>query len=267
MNSRNSTSNLKYLSKITALWVVVLAVIWWLCWKTLSIEKVPWWITISDYVGIISGMLTGTFVIVTGLFMFFGHDELLRLLRRFSINIGKTEFINTGDAFKSDDVKAIVIPVSRYQQPAWIINHLTPEKVALICTDASSETGVDLIKEFGESLFINSLGALQNRETWSLLQNPEDPSESRKMTRRFVREFLKSGYLPSEIYVDTTGGMVPMSIGCFQGAEEEGLSSIYINGTVPDKNSMIIKDPAILNHGRPVYINDRSRTTAATQVQ
>lgn len=262
MENQNTNNRFKYLVIITVLWLLLLPLFWLLFWKFLPVDRTPWWITISDYVGIIAGMITATFAIATAVVMFCRHDELLRFLKRLNRAIGKTEFINTGDDFRSDKVKAVVIPVSRYEQPAWIINHLQPEKVALICTEHSRSSALKLINDYGEPLFINSFGAIQNNEPWSLLQAPEDPSESRKMTRRFIRDFREMGYLPSEIFVDTTGGTVPMSIGCFQGAEEEGISSIYIGGTVKIGGNMIVEDPRKKSDGRAVFINDRSKTLA-----
>ncbi|MDW7998587.1 MAG: hypothetical protein RMI30_03945, partial [Thermodesulfovibrio sp.] len=57
----------------------------------------------------------------------------------------------------------------------------------------------------------------------------------------------------SNIFVDTTGGKVPMSIGAFQAAEEMSVSSIYIIG----KDHGKITDPMIKEHGEPIFISQR----------
>ncbi|GBD96747.1 hypothetical protein BMS3Abin06_01633 [bacterium BMS3Abin06] len=50
-----------------------------------------------------------------------------------------------------------------------------------------------------------------------------------------------------------------MSIGAFQAAEEEGVSSIYIVGTEKDSRSgFIIRDAKKAEHGRPIFLSDRT---------
>ena len=71
--------------------------------------------------------------------------------------------------------------------------------------------------------------------------------------------FLAQGISKDNIFVDTTGGKVPMSIGAFQAAEEEGVASIYVCGTVYDKKSgFIIKDPKNEAHGKPVFLSEKT---------
>lgn len=66
--------------------------------------------------------------------------------------------------------------------------------------------------------------------------------------------FKELGIPESEVFVDTTGGTVPMSIGAFQAAEERNLSSIYVIG----KDKGKIKDWKKRQDGIPVYISDHS---------
>jgi len=84
------------------------------------------------------------------------------------------------------------------------------------------------------------------------VNDPDNPVHARELTERFIKRFLSEDVTASEIFVDTTGGKVPMSIGAFQ-AEEEGVSLIYVIGTVKG----LIKDPRKREHGKPISLSDR----------
>lgn len=83
--------------------------------------------------------------------------------------------------------------------------------------------------------------------------DPDNPSKAKELTRKHIRRLKAEGIEASRIFVDTTGGKVPMSIGAFQAAEEEGVSS-YVVGAQKEGH---IKDPKIREHGRAIFMSDR----------
>ncbi|MEN2995345.1 MAG: hypothetical protein ABDH19_08395 [Thermodesulfovibrio sp.] len=164
----------------------------------------------------------------------------------------RKEFKGTGEHFDylKEKVKAIVIPVSRREQPEWIINHLNPEYVALLYTEQSKEVASQITKDFSENIhFVRTVSEIDKGV--DMIKNPDDPLESKSLTRKYIEQFIRNGVDESNIFVDTTGGKVPMSIGAFQAAEEMGVSSIYIVGRVNGK----IVNPQIREHGDPIFIS------------
>jgi len=219
----------------------------------LPVDNAPQRLIVSiDVWGIIVGALTSTFVIVSAGYAYWNSENILKSLKN---RMARPEFHNTGHPF-GEKVDAVIIPVSNRgtEQPQWIINHLKPRLVALVCSRESCTNGLSLLGRYGATVgFLNVRHDLEN-QSGHILANPRDPEEVKHLARVFIAELLMRGIARDRIFVDTTGGMVPMSIGLFQGAEEEGVSSIYINGRVDGR----IDDPDVEGQGDPIFISDRS---------
>lgn len=167
-------------------------------------------------------------------------------------NLLSKNFLGTGENFDdiSQKVRGIIIPVSRRQQPEWIIRHLKPEYVAFLYTERSKKDALELTLEFGNKVhFIHT--AKEIEAGIDMIKNPNDPLEVKQLTKKFISKLLKLDIDKRNIFVDTTGGKVPMSIGAFQAAEESGVSSLYIIGT----NQDIISDPTVKEQGKPIFLS------------
>lgn len=216
-------------------------------WQALP-ENTPRLLSVFDAFGIITGTITSVFTIVAVCYAYIKRESLLD---SFKNRMARPEFHNTGHPFE-EKVDAVIIPVSDRgtEQPDWIIRHLKPRFVALVCSQQSAANGESLIEEFsGLATFINDPVHLKT-QVGEILSNPRDPQEVKNLAKCFIAEILRRGISRHKIFVDTTGGLVPMSIGLFQGAEEEGVSTIYING--------LIKNPQDVNQGDPIFMSDRT---------
>lgn len=167
------------------------------------------------------------------------------------------EFEGTGEEFPvaEEKVHGVVIPVSRIEQPEWIIHHLKPRHIALLYTDfkQSRNAAFELVEKFSSTTLFNlTKDDIKNGK--DMITNAEDPLVTKELTRRAIRHMLALGLKHENIFIDTTGGKVPMSIGAFQAAEEEGVSSIYIVGK--DERGLIT-DPMIREQGKPIFISEK----------
>lgn len=170
--------------------------------------------------------------------------------------LGKREFRGTGEefTFPKDKVKAIIVPVSRTEQPEWIIRHLEPKYVAFLYTEQKKNHAIKLIKLFSEKIhFVNTLKEIEQGQ--NILSNPDNPNEAKEIVKKFIERFIAQGIKEENIFVDTTGGKVPMSIGAFQAAEEMGVSSIYIVGK---GNDGTIKEPSLREQGYPIFLSRKN---------
>jgi len=211
------------------------------------------WITSFDKAGIILGYLWTCLTMGIAVYAFIRRQRIAQWFK-------KTQFSGTGEELDiiAEKVDAIVIPVSIRNQPEWIIRHLKPKVVAFLYTDRSKDVASSLAEDFkGTIEFIPSVEDINKGQY--LIVNPDDPLETKEKTRVFIRMFKAKGIHANKIFVDTTGGKVPMSIGAFQAAEEEGVSSIYIVGGVDDPpKGLIIKNPKERSHGKPIFISNKT---------
>ena len=88
-----------------------------------------------------------------------------------------------------------------------------------------------------------------------MLSSADEVEEARERAKKYIRKYVIKGIKPYEIFTDTTGDKLPMSIGLFQAAEQTGVSSMYVMAT---RDSGLIEDPAIKEEGKPVFISDHS---------
>ncbi|HHW20438.1 MAG TPA: hypothetical protein GXX27_04805 [Thermodesulfovibrio thiophilus] len=212
------------------------------------------WFLSMHHVGIVSEYIKTAFEL-TALFVAISkwRDIWKWVLKKFR----KVEFHNTGDNFpvSEEKVHGIVIPVSRTQQPEWIIRHMQPKYVSLLYTSFgnSIDAAKELINKFSTQVKFNlTEDDISNHK--NIIDNAEDPLVTKKQTHQEIEHMLTLGFKPENIFVDTTGGKVPMSIGAFQAAEETGISTIYIVGT--GKNGLI-NNPEKRNEGKPIFISKK----------
>ncbi|HSL84469.1 MAG TPA: hypothetical protein VLF66_16980 [Thermoanaerobaculia bacterium] len=211
-----------------------------------------------DGAGIVLGYLLSGFAAAAALLSIPYWRDLSRWVKaqsRSFYGVGENAFPMRGK------IEAIVIPVSRYEQPAWIIRHLQPKEVALLYTETSKSVAVRLADEFGTRAVFRPMRE-EIARTEMRLDEPYDPLAARALTAAFLRRWKERGISPQGTFVDTTGGTAPMSIGAFLAAEEAGVSSIYVLGTAAKDEggeAIFIADPADPSHGEPRYLSDHTR--------
>jgi hypothetical protein len=211
------------------------------------------WIKSFDNASIVLGYIWTCLTIAIAVYAFFRRQRIAQWFK-------KSHFHGTGEELDiiAAKVDAIVIPVSIREQPEWIIRCMKPSIVAFLYTERSRNVALALTEDFKEAAkFILSDEEIKRGE--HLIKNPDDPLETKEKAKIFIRRFKAENYQANRIFVDTTGGKVPMSIGAFQAAEEEGVSSIYVVGGYEDAvKGMIIKDPTNCSHGKPIFISNRT---------
>lgn len=165
------------------------------------------------------------------------------------------EFENLGEDFDVpvDQIKAMIIPVSRYQQPEWILRWLKPQKVIFIYTNEKREHALKLTEEFKEQIefYLNSEDITSGKY---ILENHFDPEQSYLLVKKFIQKLIDKGIPKKNIFADATGGTTPMSVGCFQAAEEMGVSTLYVIG----KKNGHIKNPEKKEQGEPIFLSDKT---------
>lgn len=163
---------------------------------------------------------------------------------------------STGDDFPFLDgkVEAIIIPVSRREQPEWIIKYIKPKYVSFIYTNnlGSKNATKELIKEYKDKIQFNLTEEDIDEERF-IITDPDNPKYTKIKVKHFIEEYLNKGIEKHKIFVDTTGGKVPMSIGAFLAAEEKGVSSIYVVG----KGDKGLIDPSERSSANPIYLSEK----------
>ncbi len=213
-------------------------------------NTLPGGIVISmDKAGIVFGYLLSCISVSAAIYAYYNRSRIRRWFLR-------NDFENLGEEFTvpQRQIEAIVIPVSRKEQPEWILRWLKPKKVALLYTERSKSDALDLTRDFsGEIEFLISEQDIQSDRY--LLDDPFNPEKCYLLAKKFINLFLNDSIPSEQIFVDATGGTVPMSIGCFQAAEEMGVSSIYVIGT----DNGFIKKPGLKEQGNPIFLSDRTK--------
>jgi len=168
---------------------------------------------------------------------------------------GKRYFVNTGRplAVQADRIQAMVIPVSNAILAEWILFSLRPHSVAFVYTETTRHIALNLATDFSEVGIRFFPTAANIRESEFVLSTPDDPRKARELVRLFIDHFLAAGIPAGNIFVDTTGGKVPMSIGAFQAAEEANISSTYI---VASKGK--IENPRSPEEGSAIFMSDHT---------
>ncbi|MCX7991562.1 MAG: hypothetical protein N2999_05975 [Proteobacteria bacterium] len=164
---------------------------------------------------------------------------------------------STGDDFPFFDnrVEAIIIPVSRIQQPEWIINFIKPKYVSFVYTTSNESKNAvkELIRKFRDKVKFEFAEQDVDDEKF-IIKDPDDPKKTKLLVKHYIAEYIKRGIDKKNIFVDTTGGKVPMSIGAFQAAEEMGVSSIYLVGK---GERGLINDPSQRKEANPIFLSEK----------
>ena len=232
--------------------VAVVAVVWWFAGL---IPEGPWARHVNN-AGNLLGLILACFSVgaaATGLLF---KSRVRAWLRRF---LGQHAARTGALVEMADQVEAIVVPVSHLQQPSWIVHHLRPKYVALLFSEGSREVAFQLERDLGGlTSFEPSVAKLE--EGGHRLLDPNDLAECKSRTEWLIRRFRDELRIPSSrIFVDTTGGTKPMSLGAFQAAEEAHVSSIYVQGRVIPEHGRpvpIIEDPTRREDADPRFMSD-----------
>jgi hypothetical protein len=204
-----------------------------------------------DRAGIVLGYVLSCLTVGAAVTAAFSLDMIKRWLRQL---VAKRRFEGLGTPFDPlrEKVEAIVIPVSRTEQPEWIMRHLKPRYVGLVFTEKSRRDAEKLM-QIARTLDIEPIFGTDGLSRG--LSDPNDPARNRDVARTMIEGAVARGVAAGRIFVDTTGGRVPMTIGLFQAAEEAGVSSIYISGREKDGRIINTKDPL---EGCPIFISDHT---------
>jgi len=168
---------------------------------------------------------------------------------------GKRYFVNTGRplAIQADCIQAMVIPVSNAILAEWILFSLRPHSVAFVYTETTRHIALNLATDFSVVGIHFFPTAANIGESEFVLSTPDDPRKARELVRVFIDHFLAAGIPAGNIFVDTTGGKVPMSIGAFQAAEEANISSTYIVASIGK-----IENPRSPEEGSAIFMSDHT---------
>lgn len=237
--------------------VIILLCIWFLlvACGTLYVAKIAdsELLNLLDRAGIMLGFFLSCLSIVLGPYAWIKRKDI-------KLWAFRKKFENVGEEFDLtiDQVEAMVIPVSpRREQPEWILRSLKPRHVSFLYTDQSRSIAQELADEFSNES--SNIEFYPNSKDIELgkhkVDSPDRPEVIKSITKLFLERFLEKGIDRSRIFVDTTAGKVPMSIGAFQAAEELNISSIYIVGK--GKNGWIDK-PKNPESGDPKFMSDHT---------
>ncbi len=216
------------------------------------------WITALDEAGIVLGFLLACAAVVGVALGFWKTAAVRRFLDRW---LRPWQFAHAGEVVKDFErkVDAAVIPVGTHStQAEWIIRHLKPKCVSLLFTPGSREAAAKLAGKLEAAVEFDP----SQREiagTAMLVEDLLDLKEAREMARYYLERFLQRGFQRERIFVDTTGGTTPMSMGLFQAAEKMRVSSIYVVGRMSDgERKGMILDPEDPNQAEPRFMSDHT---------
>jgi hypothetical protein len=131
---------------------------------------------------------------------------------------------------------ALVLPVSRPEVPCWLIDTVRPVRIALLASEKSLDAAAKIeahARQSGVDVFTH------------VLLDADDAAAFRAQAAKCVRQLRRAG--ATRIAVDTTGGKVPMSLGCFMAAEETGATTLYVStdygpalkGSIPGSERLV----------------------------
>ena len=192
-----------------------------------------------DHAGIVLGYVLSCLAGMGILLTVLNPSAVRRVLSRF---LPRRTFEGAGKDFEVSEhrVEAVVVPVSDKTtvQPDYILCQLKPKQASLLYTERSQPNALSIVRnpEYKDVRFHPNESEIKQGNF--MIREPTRPSQSKAFARYFIERFLDEGIQPENIFVDTTGGTVPISIGAFQAAEEMGVSSIYVIGWITDP-----KDP------------------------
>lgn len=237
-------------AKIFRLSLVLAVGFGWLAWWLGGFLPPEPWIQRADNAGILLGFVLASIAAGFGIAGLVFKARIRAWWRR---TTGRHDARVGARLDIADKVQAIVLPVSHPETPSWIIQHLQPEHVALLFSEGSREKAFQIEREHqGRTVFEPSVAELEQRGL--RLADPHDLGDSKHLAQWFIRRFRDELRIPQErIFVDTTGGTKPMSLGAFQAAEESHVSSIYVLGRGEGAR---IHEPTDRDQGDPRFMSD-----------
>ena len=166
-----------------------------------------------DQIGILWANLAMMATLIGGPLAWLRRDRIRRWLRR-------NRFPEVGQAVaEGARWPAWVFTVSRAAVPRWLIEQQRPRAVALVATDQSWQTALELA----------ALTRAQGAEVLGpqRLDDPDDPADVRDEVARLIGKLRRQGH--ERIAVDVTGGKTTMSLGAFMAAEEAACDTLYVS--------------------------------------
>lgn len=218
------------------------------------------WITALDQAGIILGYLFACAAAATLVVGFWRKPVLRRMLDRW---LRRSQFAHAGRVVEDFErrVDAVVIPLGRHAiQAEWIVRNLKPRCVSLLFTAQGREAAEQLAHKLEREVeFIPSSSEIEGGRAL-VIESLLDPQDTRKLTRYYIEGLIERGFDRQRIFVDTTGGTAPMSLGVFQAAEQMRVSSIYIMGRMSDAEGKLgrILDPEDPAQAEPRFMSDHT---------
>lgn len=240
-----------YIAVLLSLGLAVgFALLFWWLGGALPAET---WILGTDNAGILLGYVLACLAAGGGLTGLIYRAQIRSWWWR---NPGRRDSRSGAPLDMAEKVEAIVLPVSRTEQPSWIIEHLQPKYVALLYSEGSREEAFQIEKRYRDrTTFEPTVAEMESRGL--RLTDAHDLRETKLHAEWLIRHFQDRLRVPRHrIFVDTTGGTKPMSLGAFQAAEEAQVSSIYVQGQVAGPSGPIILDPASRVDGDPRFMSD-----------
>lgn len=222
---------------------------WWLG----GLLPAETWILRADYAGILLGYVLACFAAGGGLTGLIYRAQIRAWWWR---TRGRRDSRSGAPLDMAEKVEAIVLPVSRSAQPSWIIEHLRPDYVALLYSEVSREEAFQIEKTYRHrTRFEPTVAEMESHGR--RLTDAHDLRETKLLAESLIRHLQDGLRVPRHrIFVDTTGGTKPMSLGAFQAAEEAQVSSIYVQGQVAGPSGPIIADPTKREDGDPRFMSD-----------
>lgn len=164
-----------------------------------------------DQVGILLGILVGVASLGAAFVAIAKRSRLRNWLLR-------NRFPTVSSAGTTVEWDGLLLLVSRFEMPFWLISQKPVKAIALLASDESKHTAEQLATAARQSGVV-VIGP-------SILIDPDDAHSAKRLAASGLSALLAAGCeCPA---VDITGGKTPMSIGAFMAAEEQGATSIYV---------------------------------------
>ena len=166
-----------------------------------------------DQVGILAGDVLMAGSVAAAVAGWLKRDEIRRWFRR-------NAFPDVGGEVLPGEPgwDGIVFTVSHEDVPRWVIGQARPRAVAFVCSGLSRKTA-SALAEYAEAMGI--------RAVLVRVVEPDDPAEARSAAAAGIEALGEIGC--ERVAVDVTGGKLPMSLGAFMAAEEQGADTIYVS--------------------------------------